>query len=62
MRLVTNPAAHWNPAGPGDTGRQPTDHGTAQQPPFVPDLPRMRAAAQQHNMQFMPDFSQDDAR
>jgi quercetin 2,3-dioxygenase len=35
---------------------QPTDHGTAQQPPFIPDFPRMQAAAQQHNMQFMPDF------
>jgi len=35
---------------------QPTDHGTAEQPPFIPDFPRMQAAAQQHNMQFMPDF------
>ena len=35
---------------------QPTDHGTAQQPPFIPAFPRMQAAAQQHKMQFMPDF------
>ena len=35
---------------------QATDHGTAQQPPFIPDFPRMQAAAQQHTMQFMPDF------
>jgi len=35
---------------------QPTDHATAEQPPFIPDFPRMQAAAQQHNMQFMPDF------
>jgi quercetin 2,3-dioxygenase len=41
---------------------QPTDHGTAQQPPFIPDFPRMQAAAQQHNMQFMPDFDWTDAR
>ena len=32
----------------------PTDHGTDEQPPFIPDFPRMQAAAQQHNMQFMP--------
>jgi quercetin 2,3-dioxygenase len=32
----------------------PTDHGTAQQPPFIPDFPRMQAAAQQHDMQFFP--------
>jgi quercetin 2,3-dioxygenase len=35
----------------------PTDHAARdQQPPFIPDFPRMQAAAQQHNMQFMPDF------
>jgi quercetin 2,3-dioxygenase len=34
---------------------RPTDHGTAEQPPFIPDFPRMQAAAQRHNMQFMPD-------
>ncbi|MGY1707367.1 quercetin 2,3-dioxygenase [Geodermatophilus sp. SYSU D00697] len=40
----------------------PTDSPTADQVPFVPDFPRMRAAAQQHDMQFMPDFRWDDAR
>ncbi|WP_369252728.1 quercetin 2,3-dioxygenase [Geodermatophilus amargosae] len=35
---------------------QPTDHPTKEQPPFIPDFPRMQAAAQQHNMQFMRDF------
>jgi quercetin 2,3-dioxygenase len=34
----------------------PTDHATREQPPFIPDFPRMQAAAQQHNMQFMPDY------
>jgi quercetin 2,3-dioxygenase len=33
-----------------------TDHNTTEQPPFVPDFPRMQAAAQQHGMQFMPDY------
>ena len=32
-----------------------TDHLTAQQPPFIPDFPRMQAAAQLHNMQFVRD-------
>ena len=32
----------------------PTDHATLDQPPFIPDFPRMGAAAQQHNMQFFP--------
>ncbi|MFG1922312.1 quercetin 2,3-dioxygenase [Cryptosporangium sp. NPDC048952] len=32
----------------------PTDHGTREQPPFIPDFPRMQAAAEQHDMQFMP--------
>jgi quercetin 2,3-dioxygenase len=32
----------------------PTDHPTKDQPPFIPDFPRMQAAAQQHNMQFFP--------
>ncbi|MFB9317810.1 quercetin 2,3-dioxygenase [Cryptosporangium minutisporangium] len=36
---------------------QPTDHGTKEQPPFIPDFPRMQAAAQQHNMQFMPQYT-----
>jgi quercetin 2,3-dioxygenase len=39
----------------------PTDHATAQQPPFIPDYPRMRAAAEEHRMQFMPDFQWPDA-
>ena len=34
----------------------PTDATTPDQPPFVPDFPRMQAAAQQHNMQFMPEY------
>ncbi|MCZ2805344.1 quercetin 2,3-dioxygenase [Modestobacter sp. VKM Ac-2983] len=34
----------------------PTDSTAADQPPFIPDFPRMQAAAQQHNMQFKPDF------
>jgi len=34
----------------------PTDSTAADQPPFIPDFPRMQAAAQQHNMQFMRDF------
>lgn len=38
---------------------QPADHGTTEQPPFVPDFPRMQAAAQQHNMQFMPQHTWD---
>jgi quercetin 2,3-dioxygenase len=40
---------------------QPTDTASPDQPPFVPDFPRMQAAAQQHNMQFMPDFTWDGA-
>jgi quercetin 2,3-dioxygenase len=34
----------------------PTDSTSLDQPPFIPDFPRMQAAAQQHNMQFMRDF------
>jgi quercetin 2,3-dioxygenase len=34
----------------------PTDQPTKDQPPFIPDFPRMQAAAQRHNMQFMPDY------
>ncbi|MPQ99527.1 cupin domain-containing protein [Modestobacter sp. I12A-02628] len=33
----------------------PTDHATGDQPPFVPDVARMQAAAQQHRMQFRRD-------
>ena len=32
-----------------------TDHATTEQPAFVPDFPRMQAAARQHDMRFMPD-------
>ena len=39
----------------------PTDNGTKDQPPFIPDFPRMQAAAQQHNMQFMPNYTWPDA-
>jgi quercetin 2,3-dioxygenase len=34
----------------------PTDSTAKDQPPFIPDFPRMQAAAQQHNMQFLRDF------
>jgi hypothetical protein len=30
-------------------------------PPFVPDFPRMQAAAQAHRMEFRPDFTWPDA-
>jgi hypothetical protein len=30
-------------------------------PPFIPDLPRMQAAAQAHRMEFRPDFTWSDA-
>ena len=33
-----------------------TDHTGTDQPPFVPDLPRMQAAARQHDMEFLPGF------
>lgn len=36
----------------------PTDH-TGEQPPFIPDFPRMQAAAQQHRMQFLPEHRWD---
>ena len=40
----------------------PTDaNSAADQPPFIPDFPRMQAAAQQHNMQFMQGFEWPDA-
>jgi len=35
---------------------QPTEHATAEQPPFVPGFPRMAAAAQAHDMEFLPGF------
>jgi quercetin 2,3-dioxygenase len=34
----------------------PADTIDPQSPPYVPDFPQMRAAAQNHNMRFMPDF------
>ncbi|GHF53542.1 quercetin 2,3-dioxygenase [Amycolatopsis bartoniae] len=40
---------------------QPTSHAGEGQPPFVPDPARMRAAAQAHNMRFLPDFDWSDA-
>ena len=33
-----------------------TDQPTENQPPFIPDFPRMQAAAQQHAMRFLPDY------
>ena len=39
----------------------PTDHNTTQQPPFIPDFPRMKAAAAEHRMEFVPDHSWPDA-
>jgi quercetin 2,3-dioxygenase len=33
-----------------------TDHATTAQHPFVPDFARMQAAAQQHQMQFLPEY------
>ena len=39
----------------------PTDSTAKDQPPFIPDFPRMQAAAQQHDMQFMRDFEWPDA-
>jgi quercetin 2,3-dioxygenase len=40
---------------------QPADHAHTNQPPFIPDFPRMQAAAQTHNMEFLPDFDWSDA-
>jgi quercetin 2,3-dioxygenase len=39
----------------------PTDSGEPGQPPFVPDVARMRAAAQEHRMQFLHDVTWPDA-
>jgi quercetin 2,3-dioxygenase len=39
----------------------PTDRATTDQPPFVPDVPRMQAAAQAHHMEFFRDFDWSDA-
>jgi quercetin 2,3-dioxygenase len=38
-----------------------TDHNTREQPPFIPEFPRMQAAARSHDMQFLPGFSWPDA-
>ena len=38
-----------------------TDHATADQPPFIPDFPRMQAAARAHDMEFLPEFDWSDA-
>jgi quercetin 2,3-dioxygenase len=40
---------------------QPTDDESAAGRPFIPDFPRMQAAAQAHNMDFLPDFDWSDA-
>ncbi|WP_219419546.1 quercetin 2,3-dioxygenase [Pseudonocardia nigra] len=39
----------------------PTDHATPQQPPFIPDVARMQAAAQAHDTRFMPGYEWPDA-
>jgi quercetin 2,3-dioxygenase len=41
---------------------QPTDHAAPGQPPFIPDFPRMQAAAQRHDMEFRPDYDWSDAQ
>lgn len=38
----------------------PTDHVDPTSPPFVPEFPRMAAAAEQHRMQFQPGFEWPD--
>src|SRR4051795_5058533 len=40
---------------------QVTDPAGRAQPPFVPDVPRMQAAAQLHDMQFLPQHHWPDA-
>ena len=40
---------------------QPTDHASLDQPPFIPDFPRMQAAAQAHSTDFFPGFEWPDA-
>jgi quercetin 2,3-dioxygenase len=39
----------------------PTDTIDMDSPPFIPDFPRMQAAAQAHNMRFMPNFEWPNA-
>jgi len=41
---------------------QPTDNAAVGQPPFVPDFPRMQAAAQAHDMAFLPEFDWSDVQ
>lgn len=38
-----------------------TDHATADQPPYIPDLPRMQAAARAHDTTFLPELRWDGA-
>jgi quercetin 2,3-dioxygenase len=40
---------------------QPADHGTAGQPPFIPDFPQIQAAGQAHSTQFFQGFDWPDA-
>ena len=39
----------------------PADSDADSQPPFIPDFPRMQAAAQAHNTEFFPGFEWPDA-
>ena len=39
----------------------PADRIDPASPPFIPEFPRMQAAAQEHRMRFLPDFSWPDA-
>jgi quercetin 2,3-dioxygenase len=39
----------------------PTDSGDPEQPPFIPDFPRILAAGQAHRTQFFQDFEWPDA-
>jgi quercetin 2,3-dioxygenase len=39
----------------------PTDTIDPDSPPFIPDFPRMRAAAEAHRMAARPDFTWPDA-
>jgi quercetin 2,3-dioxygenase len=38
-----------------------TDHASPDQPPFVPDVARMQAAAERHGTRFLPDYRWPDA-
>jgi quercetin 2,3-dioxygenase len=38
----------------------PADRIAPDSPPYIPPFPRMQAAAQAHNMQFMPEFTWPD--